>query len=133
GAIEAERLNGGGEFRTESGKVSLRGVSGYVSGNTENGNISIRIIRWLPKDRTVIESIKGHIQLALPSSYSGEVDFCSLHGELDAQLHIEKDENSTQIVGPQPKNRITGRVKDGGELLKVFTDQGDLHVFKGKL
>src|SRR5690606_21980065 len=119
-------------FRTESGKVSLNGVSGEVSGNSESGNIDIKIVKWMPRERAFIESIRGHLRLTLPRYFSGEVDFCSLHGELETQLVVQKDENRSS-VGPQPKNRLTGRVRDGGKLLKLFTEYGDLRVFKGKI
>ena len=131
GPLVAERLNGEIEFRTQSGSVNMNGINGFLGGFSDTGDITIRISKWTPKDRTVIESTKGKIQLSLPYAFSGDVDFCSLHGKTDVEIAVERDDLLSG-EGPQPSTRLVGRVRNGGELLKVFSEYGDIRVFKGK-
>ena len=132
GKIDGQNLRGRVEFLGKQGQIDLREVSGFLSGAVENGSISAKIREWKSDDIAFLESVAGNIDITLPANFSADGDVWSVTGKTDVDFRIEKS-NTTSNVGPEPASHLSGRIRDGGELLKIFTESGNIHVFKGKL
>jgi DUF4097 and DUF4098 domain-containing protein YvlB len=132
GRIEGQSLSGRVEFHSSQGMIDFREISGFLSGGVESGDISIQVREWNFLDKAFIEAGRGNIQLTLPRRFSGNVDIWSLQGKAFAEFPIEKAADLVSF-GPEPSNHLVGRISEGGELLKVFTEIGDIQVLKGKL
>lgn len=127
GKITGKQLSGSIEFRTRQASVDFADLRGFLSGRTESGDIRATMRAWKFVDKALIESASGNIDLRLPMSFSGEVDLWSVKGKVDVGFPLQISE-SNQAVGPQPASHILGRISDGGDLLKVFSDRGDIRV-----
>ena len=132
GQIDGQFLTGKIQFHNKSGSVQLREISGFLSGSAEKGSISASIKEWEFLDKAIIESVQGNIDLVLPRHFSGDVDLKSVTGKVAIDFPVEILQDLIQ-AGPEPVNHLVGKIRDGGELLKIFTENGNIHVFKGKL
>lgn len=131
GALDLQATEGRVEFHTLQGPVSIKDGAGFVSGSTLSGNISCRMSSWAFEDKALIESRSGRIELSLPREFSGELDLKSAQGKLRAEGVIRMDPRAdSKTQGTQTAdasgNRLSGRVGNGGELLKVASDRGDV-------
>ncbi len=131
GAINGRYLTGRIEFHTSQGGVDIRESSGFASGRSERGDIMLRMREWRFADKALVESARGNITLALPPTFSGEVDVWSGYGKTRMGFPIQTS-REPRAYGPEPANHIYGRVGDGGEQLKVFSQEGDVEVISGK-
>ena len=129
GDIEGKGLQGKIEFHANSSRVTLSDVSGFLSGSLESGTLTAQVREWSFQDKAMIESRYGNIDLSLPARFSGEVDVWSVHGGTDLEFPLERSLD-TFPVGPQPLNRLKGRIREGGELLRVFSEKGNIRVRK---
>ena len=126
GQIDGQELDGKIEFHTEGGNVALKQSSGFLSGNTESGNILAQMVSWKPSDKALIESISGNIDLTLPFSFSADVDLETATGKIQVgfPLILQRDglqkQTSTQ--------KILGKIGDGGEYLRVDTKSGSIRL-----
>lgn len=133
GNISGEKLKGIVEFHTTQGNVEISDLSGFLSGRTEAGKVFAKIREWEFKDKALFESISGDIQLQLPPQFSGEVDFWSLQGKVSVDFPVEDLlQKSKQAFGPEPANRVVGRVGEIDEILKVYSEKGAIHISRGK-
>jgi DUF4097 and DUF4098 domain-containing protein YvlB len=132
GSIQGQFLKGKVEFHSQQGSLDLREISGFLSGTVESGNVSATVRDWDPTDKALIESVQGNIRLTLPRRFSGDIDIWSIHGKTALDFALEKSQDLVG-VGPEPTNHLLGRIREGGELLKVFTERGDISVSKSKL
>jgi len=128
-ALTAKGLDGRIEFHSQSGSIQITESSGFLSGRTETGNISAKMNEWRFLDKALMESREGSIALNLPSDFSGEVDVWSFYGKTAIGFPVEKLSNQRSI-GPEPINRIQGVVGRGGEVLKLFSEKGDVSLVK---
>jgi DUF4097 and DUF4098 domain-containing protein YvlB len=131
GSIDGQFLSGKVEFSAEEANIDLREISGFLSGNVETGNITAKVRAWKFLDKAVLETQKGNIDLTLPRNFSGDVDFWSLNGNTQVDFQVQKVQDQAAI-GPEPANHLVGRIREGGELLKLFSEYGDVLVFKEK-
>lgn len=131
GRISGSGLEGRLEFSTRSGKVELFRFSGFLSGKTESGDIQAEILKWNFVDKAFLESNRGSIRLSLPRTFSGEVDLWAVNGKASSQFRI-LDPKRRVAYGPEPSNRMRGTIGAGGDLLRVWTQNGDLQILTGR-
>jgi hypothetical protein len=131
GPISGRELAGRIEFHGGSGPVEILESTGFLSGRTTAGSILARMREWRFADKAVIESIGGDIRLSLPADFSGDVDLHSGLGKAEIGFPVELSEDRPRPEASSSPGRITGRVGEGGELLKIFTSRGKIQVLKG--
>ena len=127
GTIDGKLLQGRVEFQGGSGAVTVSELSGFLSGSLDSGRLNAQVREWKFMDKGVIESRSGDIDLLLPVNFAGELDVWSVQGRAELNFALERSLDST-AVGPQPLNRLRGRVREGGELLRVFSETGSIKV-----
>jgi hypothetical protein len=102
-----------------------------LSGNTDSGNITAQMSSWNSNEQAIIETVRGNITIEFPESFSVDADFWSLAGVTSLQYPLIRSQEVT-AMGPEPDNHLMGRIGDGGEILKMFSEHGDITVIKGK-
>jgi hypothetical protein len=143
GTIDGNGLSGRIEFHTESGNVRILGSTGFLSGRSESGAIVGQMLSWEFLDKALLESEQGSVQLALPSNFSGDVDLQSEMGKVMSAFPVvqmnsrrmspERLAVVTQSSYPGPGGqRLTGVVRDGGELLKLASRRRDVSLLKSE-
>jgi hypothetical protein len=130
GKVSGKDLEGRIEFHTASGAVSITEARGYLSGRTESGDIYAKMRAWQFSDKALIESIRGSVSVTMPSTFSGDVEVWSVQGKASVAFPVEKLRRQ-DLVGPEPANRLSGRVGRGGELLKLHSETGNVSLLKG--
>lgn len=130
GKVHGRDLRGRVEFQTQKGSVAFVDSWGFMSGRTESGDIDLKMRRWEFADKALIESAKGDISLALPGDFSGEIDLWSVKGKTSSAFYSRQLEDRG-VYGPEPANHIRGRVGEGGEQLKLFSQDGDVRLLRG--
>ena len=132
GSIDGQILSGKVTFQAHEASVGFKDVSGFLSGSAKSGDITASFRDWEFQDKSLIESTTGKIQLTLPRRFSGDIDVWSLRGKVVFDFPFEKTQ-STAVYGPEQENHLTGKVSEGGELLKVFSDGGDISILRGQI
>lgn len=122
--VNLRKARGQIEFHTREGAVSLVEGNGSVSGRTRSGDISVKMLAWEAKDKSLVESASGDIDMDLPITYAGEVDARSGKGELEIGFPLL---NATSRPGVTGKH-MNGVVGGGGEILRIQSEQGAVKV-----
>ncbi len=130
GKLQGRDLRGRIEFQTQKGAVAFTESAGFISGRTETGDVSVKMRQWEFADKALIESAKGDIALSLPTDFSGEIDLWSVTGKTSSGFTSRAIEGGG-TYGPEPVSHIRGRVGDGGEQLKLFSQEGDVRLNRG--
>ena len=123
GDVEIEE-NGSGDvdMHTGSGNISARGVQGGFRGETGSGDVSAEGSQSGPWE---IHTGSGTVRVRLPSNAAFDADISSSSGSVDVGAPIEMTVQGR--VGDMHKS-IHGKVRGGGQLLRVRTGSGDIHI-----
>lgn len=128
GSIEGQHLEGRVGFLSDQAAIALVEVSGSINGKSRSGNLTASIRDWRPQEKSIIESGSGSIRLTLPRSFSAEIDLESPEGITETQFPI--DQEPRFFAGSQKteelKHHLKGIVREGGELLKVYSATGNV-------
>ncbi len=130
GSISGKDLEGRIEFHSASGQVSIMDARGYLSGRTESGDILAKMRAWQFSDKALIESIRGNVSVTMPSTFSGDIEIWSVQGKASVAFPVEKIRRQ-DLIGPEPANRFQGRIGRGGELLKLYSETGNVSLLRG--
>lgn len=130
GSLIGKDLSGQIEFHVKQGSVEIIRGAGFLSGKTESGDILAKMTEWRFFDKALIESIQGSIKLFLPISFAADVDFWSQKGKTTIGFPIEKSDNFP-VKMQDSSNHTIGRIGGGGEQLKIYSESGDISVFRG--
>ena len=68
--------------------------------------------------------------MTLPSNFSGDLDVKSILGRASVGYSLQNPGERISM-GPEPANHLAGRIGDGGEILKVFSESGDIQILRG--
>jgi DUF4097 and DUF4098 domain-containing protein YvlB len=104
--------------KTGSGNVRLRNINGGLEAHSGSGDIEVD--GQAKKDWTV-ESGSGNIDLKLPSNAAFSVDARASSGSVTVNHPLT-------MQGAVKKNRIQGRVGEGGPLLNLQSGSGEIRV-----
>lgn len=118
-------LSGQGSVRvhTGSGNVELRGINGGAVLDTGSGDI---VADGQIKDEWNVRASSGDVRLRVPRGSSFNVDIHTGSGDITMSHPV----NSTVQgrMGDSSRHNISGKVGNGGPLLRVHTGSGDVHV-----
>jgi hypothetical protein len=116
GSITASDLYGEAELRTSGGSIRLDNISAKLSARTSGGSIRSSFNTFL--DDIDLQTSGGNIRIELPESEHYDLN---LRGQrVDIQLH--------NFSGEVERNRINGKVGNGGPLLSASTSGGSVQV-----
>jgi hypothetical protein len=134
GYISIRGVHGWFEADTQTGYLSLAGLSGYVSAKTENGDILVLFTgqRWQGHSLQA-KTKKGNITCFLPTMYNADLSLITLAGGVTVDYPSFTVEDKEVDVVPQFKDEggfVNQRLRDGGAVLLVQTDAGDVKLVK---
>ncbi len=127
GLIQGDTLQGKVEFNAENSKVSLDRLDGSLSGYLEKGALKAQVNRWAPTDQATIETVAASVELLLPASFSANLDLWSKQGSVEVKFPIVPT-GDTFGSAPTQDTRLLGRVRDGGELFRIFSEMGSISL-----
>jgi hypothetical protein len=127
GLIQGAGLKGKIEFHAENSTVSLADIDGVLSGYLESGVMNAHVKSWRASDQATIETLAADVNLTLPREFSATVDVWSKQGKSEIQFSVVEAADPN-VMGPLPMGRVYGRVRQGGQLLRVLSDTGALRL-----
>lgn len=129
GSIIADGLEGKITFQTKAARSEFKNISGSLSGSSTSGDIVARITSWKPSGQSLIESKEGNIRLTFPRRLASDVDLWSVYGKTQLDYTLMSLSQET-LPEQKPPHHWVGRLGDGGDLIKVHTERGDLHFLR---
>ena len=137
GNIVGKGISGGFDAQTGSGDVTLEQVAGGdVSARTGSGNVQLRGVHGSLKAHTGsgdvvadgeltggwdIETGSGNVRVSFPANASFNLNAHSSSGDVTFNRAV-------QVQGTMKRNRIEGKVGNGGSLLTLRTGSGDITI-----
>ena len=124
-ALDVQGVEGTHNIETFSSRVRLVGVAGPVRGRSFSGPFDIQASSWRDHAMIDVETFSGRVDVRLPASAEGTVDFDSFSGQLNTTEPL--------LVETKRRNRFIGRL--GGEVTRPGGVVGAVRVktFSGNL
>lgn len=126
-ALDVHGVDGTHNVETFSSRVRLIDVAGPVRGRSFSGPFDIQASAWRDRATIDVETFSGRVDVRLPPSAQGTVDFDSFSGQLSTTEPL--------IVETKRRNRFTGRLRgeentpgNSGGALRVKTFSGNLSI-----
>ena len=116
GSIRADGLTGPAELQTSGGSIRLENVRGAISARTSGGSIRAQMAEF--SENLDFRTSGGSIRIHLPQTDHFDVD---LRGS-------RVDMTLNNFTGDSERNRVTGRIGDGGPVLAARTSGGTVSV-----
>lgn len=137
GSVEVTGTTGDGQFTSQNGTVTATDVEGFVTLTTNNGTIESTDCTGVDGARTAngtvdvevldirqdveIATANGSVEVAVPSSLDADVDISAGNGGVDVEgLELTNVERTSR--------RITGRLGDGGNRLRLSVSNGSAEL-----
>ncbi|HME37186.1 MAG TPA: DUF4097 family beta strand repeat-containing protein [Candidatus Sulfotelmatobacter sp.] len=123
GDVEIEETGSGDiALHTGSGNITARGVQGGFHGETGSGDVTAE---GTQSGSWEIRTGSGNVHVHLPSNAAFDADISTSSGSVDVGAPVEMTVQGR--VGDMHK-QIRGKVRGGGQLLRVRTGSGDIHI-----
>ncbi len=123
GNVEIEETGSGNiDLHTGSGNITARGIQGGFHGETGSGDVTAdgaQTGSW------EIRTGSGNVHVHLPSNAAFDADISTSSGSVDVGSPIEM---TVQGRVEDAHKSIHGKVRGGGNLLRVHTGSGDIHI-----
>lgn len=120
GHIEVSALEGPLRAHTSGGHIRIERVSGRVEAHTSGGSVRARFDRGNTHGG-VLETSGGSIHVALDPAVNLELDASTSGGHVASDIPIK-------VVGRISGRSLRGTLGSGGELLKLHTSGGSIHL-----
>jgi len=123
GDVEIEETAAGDiDLHTGSGNIVARGVQGGFHGETGSGDVTAE---GTQSGNWEIHTGSGNVHVRLPGTAAFDADISTSSGTVDVGAPVEMTVQGR--VGDMHK-QIRGKVRGGGQLLRVRTGSGDIHI-----
>lgn len=123
GELEIDGATGPVRANTGNGRVYVVTSSGPVTARTGNGEIDVRMRAITGSSDMQFITGNGSVTVALPSSFNGDIDASTGHGEFHSDFEIK-------IVGRLNPRHIRGTIGQGGRTIKMVSGNGRLELRK---
>ncbi len=123
GELEIDGATGPVRATTGNGRVYVLTSSGPVTVRTGNGEIDVRMKTLTGSSDMQFITGNGAVTVALPSTFNGEIDASTGHGEFQSDFEIK-------IIGRLNPRHIRGTIGQGGRTLKMVSGNGRLELRK---
>jgi DUF4097 and DUF4098 domain-containing protein YvlB len=140
-SVELRTVTGDVVVRTSNGAIRADGIEGSLDADTSNASITARIEKLAPGKPLKLESSNGSIDLSLPDYKDQAIDADTSNssitlrlpavwnGELRASTSNANVTSDFEVGGStSSKNRLEGRVGQGGQTIRLNTSNGSIRV-----
>jgi len=124
GSLRIESSRGEVSAHSGDGKITLDGVFQGLEAKSGDGRIDVtaRAGSRMEKDWS-IRSGDGNVRLILPEGFAATLDASTSDGRIDSEQPITME-------GSSSKNRLTGKLNNGGYRLRIQTGDGNINIRK---
>jgi hypothetical protein len=122
GGLHLSDLEGDVELQTVNGGLHLDRVGGHIRGQTVNGGIHMELTgsEWQGEGLD-LRTTNGGLHLEIPEDYNARLEASTVNGGVHSD-----------VASTRPGNRRGGRIATdlsrGGQLLRLETTNGGLHI-----
>ena len=119
-SLDVRRVEGSHTVNTFSSHATLDEVTGSVHAKSFSGPIEVRASTWQDRQTIDVETFSGNVQLHLPESARGSVNFNSFSGRLNTSLPV--------TVQSSRRKEFSGQLGQGGDgrgAIRVRTFSGN--------
>ncbi len=127
GNVKADDMGRALKLTTVNGNVDAS-TSSWLSATTVNGSIKADMGGADWDGKLKITTVNGSIHLTMPTDFSADVRFSSVHGNLTTDFALTAHTSGFSF-GP---TKVEGTIGKGGRELDVSTVNGSLTIKKGK-
>lgn len=124
GGISIENVHGDVNFDALNGGVSLVDLAGDVRGETTNGGVTVELTgsAW-EGDGLDVETTNGGVKIYVPDDYSAYLETRTVNGRVEVDFPV--------MVQGRIDRRISTKLGDGGQTIRVITTNGGVSVRRG--
>lgn len=143
GSIEVSKFSGVATLKTSNGRIRADGIRGSFSGDTSNGSIDVTIeelesgrtlnldtsngsvtltVRKFNNNPITVHTSNSSINLRLPEGVNADVRASTSNGSINSEFDI--------VTRTSSKNRLDGRLGNGGPLLDLTTSNGTVRLLR---
>jgi hypothetical protein len=124
GELEIDGATGPVKANTGNGRVYVLTSTGPVTARTGNGEIDVRMKTLTGSSDMQFVTGNGSVTVALPSTFSGEIDASTGHGEFRSDFEI-------RVLGRLNPRHVRGTIGTGGtRTIKMVSGNGRLELRK---
>jgi len=142
GDIKGKNVNGNADVSTSGGSIDLQDVKGAVDGKTAGGDITIEVtLEDFKKEHGAqLRTSGGEITIYLPENIPARILAEIEQSNRWENYNIYSDFPLTSVREEQHKRRgkksrytlSEGEINGGGDLIELYTVNGDIHIKKIK-
>jgi DUF4097 and DUF4098 domain-containing protein YvlB len=122
GELEIDGATGPVRANTGNGRVYVLTSTGPVNANTGNGEIDVRMKTLTGSADMEFTTGNGSVTVALPSTFNGELDASTGHGEFRSDFEI-------RVVGRLNPRHVRGTIGTGtGRRIRMSSGNGRLEL-----
>jgi DUF4097 and DUF4098 domain-containing protein YvlB len=139
GKVDIQRVAGNVDVETSNGMIRVSSVEGMVGGKTSNGKIVVKQIAGLRELKTSNGKIEADIPAMLAENVavknSNGAIVLSLAPDVHAELDLKTSNGNITMhecelaASEFSKNRLKGRIGNGGPRLDVKTSNGTIDLY----
>lgn len=122
GGLEIQGVDAAVDANTVNGSITARSNGGPVRARTVNGSLDIRTSA-LGTGTVEYETVNGQINLEIPDNSSADVELKTVNGGISTDFPLT-------IEGRFNNRRVRGSIGKGGQLLRLTTVNGSIHLRK---
>jgi DUF4097 and DUF4098 domain-containing protein YvlB len=125
GELDIDGATGPVRANTGNGRVTVSTTRGPVNVRTGNGEIDVRMRSLSGTADMTFSTGNGPIIVALPGSYSGEIEASTGHGEFRSDFEI-------RVIGRLSPRHVRGTIGDerSGQRLRLSSGNGRIELRK---
>lgn len=124
GELEIDGATGPVNATTGNGRVYVYTSSGPVMARTGNGEIDVRMKTLTGDSDMTFSTGNGAVRVALPSTFAGEIDASTGHGDFSSDFEIS-------VLGRLNPRHIRGTIgRNGTRRIRMSTGNGRLELRK---
>jgi hypothetical protein len=130
---------GNATIHSSNGDIDIMAVEGYVQASSSNGDIDIEDT-WGVNDITTsngkinVEIFDFHKNISISSSNGDITLFINEYLNADLVLSTSNGEITTKNLSlnitKEEENYLSGEIGGGGNLINIYTSNGDIHLKK---